>query len=135
MSLKYITTTPEGHRSFGAYSLASITESGIVKVAGQIGVAPSQILAEGIMAQTHQTLRNVGAILREAECDFSRVTMVSARLASAALAIEFNSAYREFIETELGEGPYPPRETILAGVPYPGALVEITTEAMLPPAR
>lgn len=127
MAIRHITETAEGLKKFGPYSLATVAENGSVKVAGQIGVTPEGTLLEGIGPQTEQALRNVVSILGEVGIGFDRVTMVYARLAETALAAEFNQVYSDF----LGEGPYPARETIEAGIPYPGALVELTAEGWL----
>ena len=43
-------------------------------VAGQLGVKPGEkTLLEGIEAQTHQTLKNLGAILEEAGASYDSV--------------------------------------------------------------
>jgi len=127
MAIRHITETTDGLRALGPYSLATVAENGSVKVAGQIGITPEGTLPEGIGPQTEQALRNVVSILGEMGIGLDRVTMVNARLADTALAGEFNQAYGAF----LGEGPYPARETIEAGIPYPGALVELTAEGWL----
>ena len=97
-----------------------------VYASGQVGFDAERRLAEGIDAQTRQTLENLRLTLRAAGCDLSHVAKVNAYLARREDVETYNRIYREtFAE------PYPARTTVVCGLSE-GILVEIEAVALRP---
>lgn len=97
-------------------------------LAGAIGNEPGTLnVPEGIEAQVRQTLTNLGAVLEEADMDFSRVVSANVYLADVRDFQAMNEIYRTFFPSE------PPiRATVQADIAIPGALVEISMVAARP---
>ena len=83
-------------------------------------------MAEGVEAQTRQTLENVRVCLEAAGCGLADVVKVTAYLADMADFETYNAVYREFFTQ-----PYPARTTVGAAL-APGLRVEIEAVAKLP---
>jgi reactive intermediate/imine deaminase len=91
----------------GPYS-QGIIAGPFVFVAGQGPADPAtRQVPEGIEAQTHQTLRNVAAILRGAGCSMDDVVKVTAHLAD----LDDFAAYNRVYEQHFSE-PRPVRTTV-----------------------
>ena len=97
-----------------------------VYTAGQIGRDADGNIAEGIEAQTRQTLENVKACVEAAGCTMDDVVKVNAYLVDLGDFAGYNAVYEEFF-TE----PYPARTSVQAGLPA-GVLVEIEAVARRP---
>ena len=67
--------------ALGPYSQA-IQAGDFIFVSGQLGVKPDGEVAEGIEGQTHQVLKNLQEILKEADADFSDVVKFTIFLSS-----------------------------------------------------
>src|SRR5579871_2523563 len=79
----------------GPYS-QGIMAGPFVFVAGQVPKNPETgETPNGIGAQTHQTLRNVEAILRGAGCTMADVVKVTAHLTDLSYFEAFNAVYKE----------------------------------------
>ena len=111
----------------GHYSQATVFGD-LVFTAGQVGIDPATgKLAEGLVAQTEQTLKNLSAVLQAAGSDWSRVLKVLAFLTDVDQFAEYNEVYRRIV----GDNP-PPRSTV--GVKLAGELlVEIECVAYRAP--
>ena len=98
----------------------------MVYTSGQTGAGGDGAVAEGIEAQTRQTLENVRVCLEAAGCGLTDVVKVTAYLADMADFETYNAVYREFFTQ-----PYPARTTVGAAL-APGLMVEIEAVAKLP---
>ena len=90
-----------------------------VYTAGQIGRDADGNIAEGIEAQTRQTLENVRTCVEAAGCTMDDVVKVNAYLVDLGDFAGYNEVYKEFFAE-----PYPARTSVQAGLPA-GVLVEI----------
>ncbi|MCP3956273.1 MAG: RidA family protein [bacterium] len=97
-------------------------------LSGAIGNEPGTVKVEGdVAAQTRQTLENLGAVLKAAGMDFSRVVEANVFLADSRHFQAMGTVYGEF----LGEA-LPVRATVEADIAIPGALTEISLVAARP---
>ena len=123
-----IVSAPNAPAPGGHYSHAAVYGD-LIFTCGQVGIDPSTgRLAEGVGAQTVQTLRNLTAVLEAAGSDWSRVIKVLAFLDDVDTFAEYNEAYRRVV----GADP-PPRSSVgakLAG----DLLVEIEVIAYRAPS-
>jgi 2-iminobutanoate/2-iminopropanoate deaminase len=114
-------STSEAPSAIGPYSQA-ITVGDFLFASGQIPLDPTTgtITEGGITAQTHQVLQNLGAVLRAAGTDFSRVAKTTVYLADMAHFSAMNDVYAGYFTA-----PAPARATVqAAGLPK-NVLVEI----------
>jgi len=105
----------------------AIAAGDFIFVSGQVPRDPeSQIIPEGIEAQTHQVLRNIDRVLAAAGCTLNDVVKVTAHLADlTGDRAGFNAAYREHFRE-----PLPARTTV--GSQLGGILVEVDVIAFNP---
>lgn len=105
----------------GHYSQA-VVHNGLVFVSGQLSIDPQtgEKKLGSIEEQTERVLRNVEAILKAANSDFSRLLKVTAYVAD----IELWSAVNEVYARVLGEHR-PARAVIPSGKLHYGFLIEI----------
>ena len=93
--MKSIETT-KAPGAIGPYSQGYIV-NGFVYTSGQIPVDPvTGQIPEGITAQTHQSCKNVGAILEAAGVDFTKVFKTTCFLADMGDFAAFNGVYAEY---------------------------------------
>ena len=94
--MKKIIASPLAPKAVGPYSQAVATDAALY-VSGQLPIdgATGQ-MAEGIEAQTRQSLVNLGHILREAGYDFADVAKTTVLLADIADFGAMNAVYAEF---------------------------------------
>lgn len=112
--------TKNAPAAIGPYSQA-IMAGDFMYVSGQIGVNPEDgKVVDGIEKQTHQVLKNIQAILREAGTDFSKVVKFTIYLASINDFETVNDIYGSYLSK-----PYPARATIEVSHLPKGALVEM----------
>ncbi|MBO5194542.1 MAG: RidA family protein [Bacteroidales bacterium] len=94
--MKKVIATPDAPKAVGPYSQA-IEVNGTVYVSGQIPVVPADgSVPEKIEDQTRQSLRNVGAILKEAGLGYENVVKTTVLLADIADFAAMNGVYAEF---------------------------------------
>lgn len=91
--------------ALGPYSQA-IQAGDFIFVSGQLGVKPDGEVAEGIEGQTHQVLKNLQEILKEADADFSDVVKFTIFLSSMDDFATVNDIYGSYLQK-----PYPARAT------------------------
>ncbi|MBR5021685.1 MAG: RidA family protein [Oscillospiraceae bacterium] len=71
--------------------------NGFVYTSGQIPVDPQTgEIPEGIVAQTHQSCKNIGAILQAAGVDFAKVFKTTCFLADMDDFAAFNQVYEQY---------------------------------------
>ncbi|MEL6533940.1 MAG: Rid family detoxifying hydrolase [Bacteroidota bacterium] len=129
---KNVIHTPNAPAAIGPYSQA-IEINGTVYVSGQIGFIPDpndpdkKELAVGVEAQTHQVMKNLGAILEAAKLSYQHVVKCSIFVRSMADFGTVNAAYGQYFEVDP-----PARETIeISELPFSDqVLVEISCVAV-----
>ena len=120
--MKTIIASPHAPKAVGPYSQA-VEAGGTLYVSGQLPIdAATGRMAEGIEAQTRQSLTNLGHILREGGYDYSETTVLLQSIGDFAA---MNAVYAEFFTDRM-----PARMCYeVAALPM-GALVEIDAVAV-----
>ena len=91
-----ILETKNAPGAIGPYSQGYVV-NGFVYTSGQIAIDPvSGEIPEGIVAQTHQSCKNIGAILESAGVGFEKVFKTTCYLADMADFAEFNQVYAQY---------------------------------------
>ena len=123
--MKKIIASPYAPKAVGPYSQA-VEAGGMLYISGQLPVdGATGTMAEGIEAQTHQSLKNLGHILREAGLDYANVVKTTVLLDSIADFAAMNVIYATYFTSEM-----PARVCYeVAKLPM-GALVEIDAIAV-----
>lgn len=128
-----IVFTDEAPRPVGPYSQA-VVHGGVAYLAGQVALDPKtgKVSGETIEEQTERVLANLGAVLRAAGSDWSRVLRTGVFLADMAEFPRMNAVYARV----LGEAR-PARSTIAAAHLPLGLKLEIDAIAAVdaPDAR
>jgi 2-iminobutanoate/2-iminopropanoate deaminase len=116
---------PNAPRPAGPYS-QGIVAHGFLFTAGFGPQDPSTgVVADNVADQTRQVLRNIGAVLAEANATFADVVKVTAHLQHLKRDFaEYNLAYAEFFSA-----PFPVRTTV--GSDLADILVEIDVVAAI----
>ena len=112
--------------AIGPYSQA-IEANGMVFASGQIPIDPStgNIVEGGIEQQTHQSLRNVKAVLEAAGTDLAHVVKTTVFLSSITDFANMNEVYAQYFRQ-----PFPARSAVAVKDLPKGALVEIGVVAV-----
>ena len=106
--------------AIGPYSQA-IEVNGLIFASGQLPINPATgQMPEGIKEQTHQSLKNIKAILNEAGIDMSHVVKTTVLLSDIANFAPMNEVYAEYFQE-----PFPARAAFAVRDLPKGALVEI----------
>lgn len=123
--MKKIIASPQAPKAVGPYSQA-VETGGTLYVSGQLPIdgATGQ-MAQGVEAQTRQSLTNIGHILREAGYDFRDVVKTTVLLQSMGDFAAMNAVYAEFFT-----GDMPARVCYQVAALPMGALVEIDAVAV-----
>lgn len=122
--MKKIIASPLAPKAVGPYSQA-VEAGGALYVSGQLPVdGASGKMAEGIEAQTRQSLTNLGYILREAGCDYADVVKTTVLLQDIGDFAAMNAVYAEFFTEQM-----PARMCYQVAALPMGALVEIDAVA------
>ncbi|MCM1091016.1 MAG: RidA family protein [Butyrivibrio sp.] len=89
--------TEKAPAAIGPYS-QGIISGNLLFSSGQIAINPAngEIEAEGIVEQTEQVMKNIGAILAEAGTDYSRVVKTTCFLADMNDFATFNEVYGKY---------------------------------------
>ena len=112
--------------AIGPYSQA-IEANGMVFASGQIPIDPStgNIVEGGIEQQTHQSLRNVKAVLEAAGTDLAHVVKTTVFLSSITDFANMNEVYAQYFSQ-----PFPARSAVAVKDLPKGALLEIEVVAV-----
>lgn len=123
--MKKIIASPLAPKAVGPYSQA-VEAGSALYISGQLPVdGATGKMAEGIEAQTRQSLDNLGHILREAGYDYSNVVKTTVLLQSIGDFAAMNAVYAGYFTSEM-----PARICFeVAALPM-GALVEIDAVAV-----
>ena len=119
--MKRIISTKNAPAAVGPYSQA-IEVNGMLYVSGQIPLSPStgRIVDGGIMEQTHQVLKNLGAILEAAGYNYSDVVKCTCLLNDILDFKAMNEVYAQYFNQNM------PARAAYAVEDLPmGALIEI----------
>lgn len=121
MSFQTIISSDNAPKAIGPYSPA-LCVNGLVLISGQLPVNPEsgEIEADDIEGQTHQSLKNIAALLKEAGLDFCNVIKTTVFLADMGDFTVMNKVYAEYFKE-----PYPTRSCVQVGALPKGAKVEI----------
>lgn len=111
--------TPNAPLAIGPYS-QGMEVGNLVYTSGQIPVDPiTGLVPEGIEAQTHQSCKNVGAVLQAAGADFANVFKTTCFLADMADFAQFNAVYETYFVSK------PARSCVAVKTLPKGVLCEI----------
>jgi 2-iminobutanoate/2-iminopropanoate deaminase len=124
--MKRIIQTSKAPAAIGPYSQA-VEVGGTLYVSGQIPLDPAtmKVVEGGIQEQTHQVLKNIGAILNEAGYDYKDVVKSTCLLSTMADFKAVNEVYATYYSEN------PPARAAYAVKELPlGVLIEIETIAV-----
>ncbi len=114
-----VIATDRAPGAIGPYSQGYVA-GGFVYTSGQIPVDPETgNIPEGIVAQTHISCRNLGAILDAAGVDFTKVFKTTCFLADMADFAAFNEVYAQYFVSK------PARSCVAVKTLPKGVLCEI----------
>ena len=102
-----IINTPEAPAPIGPYSQA-VKAGNLLFISGQIAIEPATGNANttDIIAETHQVMHNLRAILTAAGCGFDQVVKTTILLSDMSLFTDVNEVYGKYFT-----GHFPARET------------------------
>lgn len=137
--LFYKIVTSDAPNAVASYSQGIVLRNGDhreVITSGQIAFDPTSgfLILGGIIPQTKQVLRNVGAILKAGGAQPGDIYQTDVVLTDASLFSEFNKVYGEW-EWINGQESMPTRFTSVGGFLIPNAMVEVRCFAAYPAAR
>ena len=123
--MKKVIASPLAPKAVGPYSQA-IAHDATLYISGQLPIdGATGVMAEGIEAQTHQALKNLGYILNEAGYSYDDVAKTTVLLASIADFAAMNAIYAKYFQ-----GEKPARICYQVAALPMGALVEIDAIAI-----
>ena len=117
---KEVIYTEKAPAAVGPYIQAAKV-NGVVYCSGQLGLIPETgVLAEGIEAQAHQAMKNMGAVLQAAGSDYGKVIKTTIFLDNMDDFAVVNGIYESYFA-----GNYPARSCVEVAKLPKGGLVEI----------
>ncbi len=122
-----IINTPKAPAPIGPYSQA-VKAGNLLFISGQIPIDPAtgSVIATDIIAETHQVMHNLRAILAEAGLTFEHVAKTTILLSDMSMFADVNTVYGKYFT-----GNFPARETYaVKGLPK-NVNVEISMVAAL----
>ncbi|CAJ0941621.1 unnamed protein product, partial [Mesorhabditis belari] len=123
---RQIIHTAKAPAAIGPYSQA-VRVNNTVYLSGSIGLNPETgALVEGIKEQTHQSLRNIGEVLKAAGADYTNVVKTTVLLADINDFATVNDIYKEYFKSN-----FPARAAYQAAALPKAALVEIEAIAVV----
>ena len=117
--------TDKAPSAIGPYSIAIETDN-FLYTSGQLGLDPStgKLVSDDVEEQTTQVMKNLEAILQEANLSFDSVIKTTIFCANMADFPKINKIYGSFLKE-----PFPARSTVqVAALPLAG-LIEIEMTA------
>jgi 2-iminobutanoate/2-iminopropanoate deaminase len=122
-----IINTPKAPAPIGPYSQA-VKAGNLLFISGQIPIDPAtgSVIATDVIAETHQVMHNLRAILAEAGLTFEHVAKTTILLSDMSMFADVNTVYGKYFT-----GNFPARETYaVKGLPK-NVNVEISMVAAL----
>lgn len=118
--MKEVIFTDKAPKAVGPYIQAA-KSNGTVYFSGQLGINPATgKMEEGVEAQAHQSMKNVGAILKAAGTGYGKVLKTTIFLADMNDFAAVNKIYESYFD-----GNFPTRSCVeVAKLPL-GGLVEV----------
>ncbi|MCI8416298.1 MAG: RidA family protein [Lachnospiraceae bacterium] len=117
---KEVIFTDKAPAAVGPYIQAAKV-NGTVYCSGQLGLVPETgVLAEGVEAQAHQAMKNMGAVLAAAGSDYSKVIKTTIFLADMHDFALVNGIYESYFQ-----GAFPARSCVEVAKLPKGGLVEV----------
>ena len=112
--------TENAPKAVGPY-VQAVKTGGMIYCSGQLGLNPAEgKLAEGVEAQAHFSMKNLGAVLQKAGSGYGKIVKTSIFLADMGDFAVVNEVYKSYFD-----GEYPARSCVqVAKLPL-GGLVEI----------
>ncbi|WP_017186286.1 RidA family protein [Alkalibacillus haloalkaliphilus] len=103
--MKKVYSTDQAPAAIGPYSQA-VEVDNTLYISGQIPLNPEtmEVVGNSIEEQTHQVMKNVGAILKEAGLDYTNLVKTTILLDSMDDFATVNDIYASYLEE-----PYPTR--------------------------
>ena len=125
--MKHVIATKSAAAMYNPVSQATLAPNGMLYTAGMIGRSPeSGQMLPTFDEQSHQALRNLGALLREAGGNYADVMFVQLYLLDMERIEQFNEIFRQYFKTD------PPARAVCQPLKlYPGALVMFTAVACI----
>ena len=125
--MRQAVSTPHAPAAIGPYSQA-IRAGNLLFLSGQVPIDPAtgNLVAGGIVEQTHQVFRNIGAILTAGGASFDQVVSVGVFLADMNDFGKMNEIYATYFSS-----PAPARATVQVARLPKDCLVEIQVTAVL----
>lgn len=111
---KTIIQTAHAPAPIGPYSQA-VKANGFIFLSGQVAIDPAtgNVEAKDVVAEAHQVMRNLDAVLKEAGSSFASVVKTTIFLSDMALFAQVNEVYASYLD-----GAFPARETVaVKGLP------------------
>lgn len=107
--MKKIINTSDAPAPVGPYN-QSVLFNGMLLVSGQIAINPAtgKLVDDNIEAETHQVMKNIQAILKEAGLTFENVLKCSVFVADMNNYARINTVYAEYFD----EATAPARELV-----------------------
>jgi 2-iminobutanoate/2-iminopropanoate deaminase len=102
-----IINTPKAPAPIGPYSQA-VKAGNLLFISGQIPIDPAtgSVIATDVIAETHQVMHNLRAILAEAGLTFEHVAKTTILLSDMSMFADVNTVYGKYFT-----GNFPARET------------------------
>jgi 2-iminobutanoate/2-iminopropanoate deaminase len=124
---KKIISTDSAPAAIGPYSQAVIVD-GLLFASGQIPLSPETgaVVSGGIKEQTVQIMKNIGAVLKAAESDFSHVVKTTCFLTNMDDFAAFNEVYSQYFTADK-----PARSCVAVSALPRGVLVEVEVIAKI----
>ena len=125
--MKQIIKTDKAPAPIGPYNQA-ILSNGTLYISGQIAIVPStgNLLLEDVETETHQVMKNLQAILAEANMSFQNVIKTSIFLMDMGSFAKVNEVYGSYFTDN-----FPARETVQVSCLPKNVNVEISMIAAL----
>ena len=125
--MKQIINTSNAPAPIGPYNQA-VKAGSFLFISGQIAINPenSELNTTSIEEETHQVMRNLKAILLEAELNFDHVVKTTIFLSDMGTFAQVNEVYGEYFTKD-----FPARETVQVSVLPKNVNVEISAIAII----
>ena len=126
MSVEFL-KTDKAPAAIGPYSQAVAYTGETIVVSGQLPIVPEtgEFAGSDIVSQTHQSLKNIRAILESAGVGMDAVVSTTVLLVDISDFAQMNEVYGEYFAS-----PYPARMAFQATALPKNALVEIQVTAV-----
>ena len=124
---KEILNTAKAPAPIGPYNQA-VKANGFLFVSGQVAINPesNELITDNITNETHQVMKNLEAILTNANIGFGNVVKTTIFLSDMGLFAQVNEIYAQYFTSD-----FPARETVAVRTLPKGVNVEISVIALV----